>query len=139
MLEKFACLSVFLLLYKKWRQEFGVSGLSEEAVQAVAQTGKAFVHDFLDVNDRPVLVVVASKHIPEVSLEVGVIILIFRFVLQKFCELIGETVNMVSHNQLKIAMLYNGDMPSNLFQAIFIIDGFLYDNYNCISYFYQSN
>lgn len=73
MLEKFACLSVFLLLYKKWRQEFGVSELTEEDVKVVAQTGKAYVHDFLDVNDRPVLMVVASKHIPDVSLEVEVI------------------------------------------------------------------
>ncbi|KAJ7945839.1 Sec14p-like phosphatidylinositol transfer family protein [Quillaja saponaria] len=46
----------------KWRQEFGVSKLSEEAVKHVAQTGKACVHDFLDVTGRPVLIVVASKH-----------------------------------------------------------------------------
>ncbi|KAF7838302.1 CRAL-TRIO domain-containing protein C3H8.02 isoform X1 [Senna tora] len=49
----------------KWRQEFGVSELTEEAVKVVAQTGKGYVHDFLDVNNRPVLVVVASKHVPE--------------------------------------------------------------------------
>ncbi|KAE8124269.1 hypothetical protein FH972_019170 [Carpinus fangiana] len=48
----------------KWRQEFKVSELSEELVKNVAQTGKAYVHDFLDVNDRPVLIVVASKHFP---------------------------------------------------------------------------
>lgn len=48
----------------KWRQEFKVSELSEESVKNVAQTGKAYVHDFLDVNDRPVLIVVASKHFP---------------------------------------------------------------------------
>ncbi|TKY55229.1 Motile sperm domain-containing protein 2 [Spatholobus suberectus] len=49
----------------KWRQDFEVSKLTEEAVKDVAQTGKGYVHDFLDVNDRPVLVVVASKHFPE--------------------------------------------------------------------------
>ncbi|XP_054805236.1 sec14 cytosolic factor isoform X2 [Prosopis cineraria] len=48
----------------KWRQEFGVSELSEENVKAVAQTGKAYVHDFPDVDGRPVLVVVGSKHVP---------------------------------------------------------------------------
>ncbi|XP_052174719.1 phosphatidylinositol transfer protein CSR1 isoform X1 [Diospyros lotus] len=48
----------------KWRHEFGVSELSEESVRSVAETGKAFVHDFLDVYERPVLIVVASKHFP---------------------------------------------------------------------------
>ncbi|XP_058088119.1 phosphatidylinositol transfer protein CSR1 isoform X2 [Magnolia sinica] len=48
----------------KWRQEFGVSELSEESVKNIAGTGKAYLHDFLDVNGRPVLVVVASKHFP---------------------------------------------------------------------------
>ncbi|KAL6318512.1 hypothetical protein AAG906_000590 [Vitis piasezkii] len=48
----------------KWRQEFGVSELHEESVRIVAETGKGYVHDFLDVNDRPVLIVVASKHFP---------------------------------------------------------------------------
>ncbi|KAF8399740.1 hypothetical protein HHK36_015611 [Tetracentron sinense] len=48
----------------KWRQEFGVSELSKESVESIAETGKAYVHDFLDVNDRPVLIVVASKHFP---------------------------------------------------------------------------
>ncbi|XP_038685590.1 phosphatidylinositol transfer protein CSR1-like isoform X2 [Tripterygium wilfordii] len=50
----------------KWRHEFGVSTLSQESVKNVAETGKAFVHDFLDVNGRPVLVVMASKHFPAV-------------------------------------------------------------------------
>jgi hypothetical protein len=36
-------------------------------VKDVAETGKAYVHDFLDVNDRPVLIVVGSKHFPAVS------------------------------------------------------------------------
>ncbi|KAK9278219.1 hypothetical protein L1049_027780 [Liquidambar formosana] len=48
----------------KWREEFGVSELSEESVKSIAETGKAYVHDFLDVNDRPVLIVVACKHFP---------------------------------------------------------------------------
>ncbi|XP_024929577.3 phosphatidylinositol transfer protein CSR1 isoform X2 [Ziziphus jujuba] len=50
----------------KWRQEFGVSELTEDSVKTIAETGKAYVHDFLDVNERPVLVVVASKHFPDV-------------------------------------------------------------------------
>ncbi|TYI11309.1 hypothetical protein ES332_A09G201200v1 [Gossypium tomentosum] len=51
---------------KRWRQEFGVADLSEDTVKSIAKTGKAYVHDFLDVNDRPVLLVVASKHLPDV-------------------------------------------------------------------------
>ncbi|GAB4860668.1 hypothetical protein Ancab_035831 [Ancistrocladus abbreviatus] len=47
----------------KWRQDFGVSKLTEDSVKHVAETGKSFVHNFLDVNGRPVFVVVASKHI----------------------------------------------------------------------------
>ncbi|CAN1347830.1 hypothetical protein LINPERPRIM_LOCUS41255 [Linum perenne] len=49
----------------KWRQEFGVAELTEESVRSVAETGKASVHDFCDVNDRPVLLVVASNHFPD--------------------------------------------------------------------------
>ncbi|KAL8223010.1 hypothetical protein R6Q57_020409 [Mikania cordata] len=49
----------------KWRQEFGVTEITEESVRRVAATGKSYVHDSLDVNGRPVLIVVPSKHIPE--------------------------------------------------------------------------
>ncbi|KAD4179920.1 hypothetical protein R6Q59_023314 [Mikania micrantha] len=49
----------------KWRQEFGVSEITEESVRRVAATGKSYVHDSFDVNGRPVLIVVPSKHIPE--------------------------------------------------------------------------
>ncbi|XP_045792111.1 CRAL-TRIO domain-containing protein C589.09, mitochondrial-like [Trifolium pratense] len=49
----------------KWRQDFEVSNLTEESVKVIAQTGKAYIHDFLDINDRPVLVVVAAKHFPK--------------------------------------------------------------------------
>ncbi|KAL5538357.1 hypothetical protein UlMin_044536 [Ulmus minor] len=48
----------------KWRQEFGVSELTEDSVRSIAETGKAYVHDFLDVYGRPVLVVVSAKHFP---------------------------------------------------------------------------
>ncbi|KAM7479881.1 hypothetical protein LguiA_028094 [Lonicera macranthoides] len=48
----------------KWRQEFGVSDLSETSVRTAAETGKSYVHDFLDVYSRPVLIVDASKHFP---------------------------------------------------------------------------
>lgn len=50
----------------KWRQEFGVSELTEDSVKSIAETGKAYVHDYLDVNDRPVLILVPSKHFPSV-------------------------------------------------------------------------
>lgn len=60
---------IFLLPYQKWREEFGVSELSKESVRTAAETGKAFVLDFHDVYDRPVLIVVASKHFPAVSIE----------------------------------------------------------------------
>jgi len=43
--------------------------LTEEAIKDISQTGKAYVHDFLDINNRPVLVVEASKHFPKVSIE----------------------------------------------------------------------
>lgn len=45
-----------------------MSELNEESVKDVLATGKSFVHDSLDKNGRPVLIVVASKHIPAVSL-----------------------------------------------------------------------
>lgn len=48
----------------KWRHEFGVSELSEESVKSIAETGKSYVHDYLDVQGRPVLMVDISKHIP---------------------------------------------------------------------------
>lgn len=44
-----------------------MSELNEESVKGIAETGKSYVHDFLDVNGRPVLIVVASKHLPEVN------------------------------------------------------------------------
>ncbi|KAI3454460.1 hypothetical protein Pfo_011123 [Paulownia fortunei] len=48
----------------RWRKEFGVSDLSEESVKRVAETGKSYLHNYLDVQDRPVLIVEASKHFP---------------------------------------------------------------------------
>ncbi|KAM7510877.1 hypothetical protein LguiB_009752 [Lonicera macranthoides] len=47
---------------KQWRKGFGVSELSETSVRSAAETGKSYVHDFLDVHSRPVLIVDASKH-----------------------------------------------------------------------------
>lgn len=46
--------------------------MTEEAVKDAARSGKAYVHDFLDINGRPVLVVVASKHFPKVRVQVVV-------------------------------------------------------------------
>ncbi|WOL18171.1 CRAL-TRIO domain-containing protein C3H8.02 isoform X2 [Canna indica] len=48
----------------KWREEFGVSDLCEDSLKDIYGTGKAYVHDLLDNNGRPVLIVVASKHFP---------------------------------------------------------------------------
>lgn len=56
------------LSYQRWRHEFGVSDLSEESVKSLAETGKAYVHDNFDVYGRPVLVVDASKHFPQVKM-----------------------------------------------------------------------
>jgi hypothetical protein len=50
----------------KWREEFRPTELSEASVKDVARTGKSYVHDSLDVNGRPVLIVVPSKHFPGV-------------------------------------------------------------------------
>lgn len=61
----------------KWRQDFGVSELSEESVKSLYGTGKAYLHDFLDINGRPVLVVVASKHFPA-SLPQGSSLMIYQ-------------------------------------------------------------
>ena len=35
-------------------------------MKALYQTGKAYVHDSLDIYGRPVLVVIAAKHFPSV-------------------------------------------------------------------------
>lgn len=57
----------FYLLIQKWREDFGISNLSQESVQELYATGKAYVHDFLDNKGRPVFVVVARKHFPGVG------------------------------------------------------------------------
>ncbi|XP_074353842.1 uncharacterized protein LOC141692799 isoform X2 [Apium graveolens] len=55
--------------HKKWRREFGVAELSEDSVRAAAKTGKSYLHDYLDVYKRPVMMVDASKHVPGESVE----------------------------------------------------------------------
>lgn len=45
-----------------------MSALSEESVKELYETGKAYVHDHLDMKGRPVLVVIGSKHFPAVCL-----------------------------------------------------------------------
>lgn len=47
-----------------WRKEFGVDNLTEESIRNMASTGKAYLHEFPDVKGRPVVVVVAAKHLP---------------------------------------------------------------------------
>lgn len=46
-----------------------MSELTEESIRNLYETGKAYVHDFLDVQGRAVLVVVASKHFPRVCVD----------------------------------------------------------------------
>ncbi|CAL9244672.1 unnamed protein product [Arabidopsis halleri] len=48
----------------KWRHEFKVDELSEDSIKAATDTGKAYVHGFLDVKGRPVVIVAPAKHIP---------------------------------------------------------------------------
>ncbi|KAL0318543.1 UNVERIFIED_CONTAM: hypothetical protein Sangu_2010500 [Sesamum angustifolium] len=52
-----------------WRKEFGVSELSEGSVKSAAETGKAYLHNHLDVYGRSVLIVEASKHFPGIISE----------------------------------------------------------------------
>lgn len=61
--------NVLGLTCQKWRRDFGVAELSEDSVRAAAKTGKSYLHDFLDVYKRPVMMVDASKHIPGESVE----------------------------------------------------------------------
>eukprot|EP00897_Mesotaenium_endlicherianum_P007922 jgi/Mesen1/7158/ME000037S06519 len=49
----------------KWRQEFGVVGLTDDNVAQEAATGKAYLHDKADIKGRPVVVVAAAKHFPD--------------------------------------------------------------------------
>ena len=65
-----------------------MSVLSEESVKSLHNTGKAYVHDFLDVNGRPVLVVVASKHFPEVCTMCGCVC-----ILTDCCGISGIILN----------------------------------------------
>ncbi|CAI5951138.1 unnamed protein product, partial [Closterium sp. NIES-65] len=51
----------------KWRHEFGVAGLTAADVAEEGATGKAFLHEYADVDGRPVIVVVAAKHFPDSS------------------------------------------------------------------------
>lgn len=55
--------------------------MTDETVKDAAQTGKGYVHDFLDINDRPVLVVVGSKHIPMVRVQVVVVSILLCLLL----------------------------------------------------------
>ncbi|GBG63839.1 hypothetical protein CBR_g39624 [Chara braunii] len=48
----------------RWRQEFGVTNVTQESVARIAATGKAYLHDQLDLVGRPVLVVRVARHLP---------------------------------------------------------------------------
>lgn len=67
-LEAIACVLLVMWILnwslQKWRHEFKVNELSEDSVKAAAETGKAYVHGFLDVKGRPVVIVAPAKHIP---------------------------------------------------------------------------
>lgn len=49
----------------KWRHEFGVASLTSADVAVEAATGKAFLHNYSDTDGRPVIVIVAAKHVPD--------------------------------------------------------------------------
>ncbi|XP_048329384.2 phosphatidylinositol transfer protein CSR1 isoform X3 [Ziziphus jujuba] len=107
---------------KKWRQEFGVSELTEDSVKTIAETGKAYVHDFLDVNERPVLVVVASKHFPDVH---------DRTENEKLCVfLIEKALSKLPHGREEILGIIDlrgfGTENADLNYLTFLFDVFYY-------------
>ena len=65
-------------------------------MKTVAETGKAYVHDFLDVNKRPVLIVAASKHFPDV-----------RFIISCCTVCPSCNVNVVSVSAASVGALKN--------------------------------
>ncbi|XP_050377612.1 phosphatidylinositol transfer protein CSR1 [Argentina anserina] len=106
----------------KWRQEFGVSKLSEDSVKSIAKTGKAYVHDFLDVNGRPVLIVDAAKDFPGVhdSLE-----------NEKLCVfLIEKALSAIPEGREEILGIFDlrgfGTANSDLKFITFLFDVFYY-------------
>ncbi|XP_078149327.1 sec14p-like phosphatidylinositol transfer family protein isoform X1 [Carex rostrata] len=106
----------------KWRQEFGVTELSEESVKELYKTGKAYVHDHLDKYGRPVLVVVGSKHLPAKQDPV---------MNQKLCVLLVERALSKlppgSENILGIFDLRGFNIENGDFQFLkFLIDVFYY-------------
>lgn len=59
------------------------------------ETGKAYVHDYLDVYGRPVLIVEASKHIPGVCLRLPIVSLLYSYstVRDMICRLTMKSGN----------------------------------------------
>ena len=52
-----------LEMMMSWRKEFMPRPLTADDVALEALTGKAYLHSHTDVNNRPVIVVRASRHI----------------------------------------------------------------------------
>lgn len=52
-----------LIKMLRWRREFGADALQTTDVAKEAATGKAYLHTHLDIQNRPVIIVRASKHV----------------------------------------------------------------------------
>ncbi|KAL6635023.1 hypothetical protein ACP70R_027694 [Stipagrostis hirtigluma subsp. patula] len=120
--RKFSVDEAVSKLTKKWRQDFRVSELSEESVKGLYQTGKAYVHDSLDMYGRPVLVVVAAKHFPSEQDPVENEKLCAYLVEKALSRLPLGTENILGIFDLRGFRVENGD-----FQFLkFLIDVFYY-------------
>ncbi|CAL5088341.1 unnamed protein product [Urochloa decumbens] len=106
----------------KWRQDFGVSELSEESMRGLYQTGKAYVHDSLDIYGRPVLVVVAAKHFPSTQDPVENEKLCAYLVEKAISRLPLGTENILGIFDLRGFRVENGDLQF----LKFLIDVFYY-------------
>ncbi|RLM84580.1 motile sperm domain-containing protein 2 [Panicum miliaceum] len=106
----------------KWRQDFGVSELSEESVKGLYQTGKAYVHDSLDIYGRPVLVVVAAKHFPSTQDPVENEKLCAYLVEKAINRLPSGAENILGIFDLRGFRVENGDLQF----LKFLIDVFYY-------------
>ena len=101
-----------------------MSELTEESTRTLYESGKAYVHEFLDVKGRAVLVVVASKHFPGVpcchTLTCSLLSLFLSIYSHLYLSIISLllsmhlTVNLLS---LSLSLLFTPAL--NLFSSLF--------------------
>ncbi|CAN8251823.1 unnamed protein product [Cochlearia groenlandica] len=106
----------------KWRHEFKVNELSEDSVKAAADTGKAYVHGFLDIKGRPVVIVAPAKHIPG---------MLDPIEDEKLCVfLLEKALSKLSGGQHKILVIFDlrgfGTQNADLKFLTFLFDVFYY-------------